>query len=137
MVKMKKIKFRYVFEGVKDNYHLFNFFTLKFIEKGKVKNTIRAHKNSGYELISRDLFTGHKDKRGVDLYENDLVKFATFQQEYFVKKAICRYNESDGCWYFVTEFGGLVEFIKVDFDTVEKVGNKYKNSDLLDINLEG
>jgi len=49
---MKRIKFRYVFEGVKDNYHLFNFFTLKFIEKGKVKNTIRAHKNSGYELIS-------------------------------------------------------------------------------------
>jgi len=50
---MKRIKFRYVFEGVKDNYHLFNFFTLKFIEKGKVKNTIRAHKNSGYELSLR------------------------------------------------------------------------------------
>lgn len=133
---MKKFKFRYVFKGIKDDYYLHNFFSLNFIEKGKVKNTIRAHHDSGYQLISRDLYTNHKEKRGYDLYENDLVEFATFQQPEFIKKAICKYNNSDGCWYFVTEYGGMIEFIKVDFDTVKKIGNKYKNPDLLDINLE-
>jgi len=129
---MKRIKFRYVFEGVKDNYHLFNFFTLKFIEKGKVKNTIRAHKNSGYELISRDLFTHLKGVNGAEIYEGDLVKTKPYNNdEIFIGKVI--YHRGTSTWRARNRKG----FVFLGRHVFEKVGNKYKNSDLLNINLEG
>ena len=65
-------KFRYVFKHKEHDTFRYEFYDLNDIEY-MVGNEIEYLKEKGYELLSRDMFTGQTDVNNVDIYEKDIL----------------------------------------------------------------
>ena len=65
---MNEIKFRYVAETISGTV-IEEVFPLRDIQRGYVRTWLKS--NDVKHVISRDLFTGVKDRAGIDIYEND------------------------------------------------------------------
>lgn len=65
----REIKFRYRIKDTFTDKIEFRYLNLNQIEGGLVFNNIGMK----HEILSRDRFTGHYDKKGKEIYENDIV----------------------------------------------------------------
>ena|SRR3990167_7010381 len=114
---MREIKIRYRLKQLdpKKGYEeWFEFYTIEQIESGGVQTTA--------EIISRDQYTGLKDKNGKEIYEGDI------------------FYTSYGCTFpiFINDKHGIRVYIGKDLMTLGEaksgkiIGNIYENPELME-----
>jgi uncharacterized phage protein (TIGR01671 family) len=126
---MREIKVRYIFKHVDSGNTETKIYSLSQLEERNVKELSPCFSiGYGYELMSRDEFTGLTDRDGKEIYEGDIVKGG-------------RLRCSDGTSIHtdkvavVFEDGifkaGSISLISINRQT-EVIGNIYEDSYLLD-----
>ena len=88
------IKFRYVYSNGKEIKTFI--YTIEEIERGWHEWT-----NLGdFKLISRDRFTGLKDKNGVEIFENDVCNVLNYASDYLKRtgkmKCVIEWSDTSG-----------------------------------------
>ncbi|WP_026579169.1 YopX family protein [Bacillus sp. SB47] len=84
-----------------------------------------------YELISRDLYTGLKDKNGREIYEGDVVKFKSVYYENKIMKAVVKFKDYLGSFVFDMGDDQGPWRMDVSIREIEVIGNIYQNPNLL------
>lgn len=138
---MREIKFRYRLESYADSTvkPFFVYITLEELEeiaefKGLLDKFTEhdwGEDYNTYHILSRDQFTGLKDKNGKEIYERDIVQYhyeeritqTKIESKYIVvfshgsfEQEILEINKSD-IWY--------------DWNELEIIGNTHENPELL------
>jgi len=116
---MDKLKLRYVFKHKEFKDVSLYHFALEEIEKGVLAKVLSSGMiENGYEIVSKDRYTGLKDKNGKEIYEGDVVKI---HDQYSIDPSHkVFWNTSRGCWLPL-----LGDY------TWEVIGNIHENSKLL------
>lgn len=116
------------------------------IDRGKMHDVynIAFHESYGYKAITSEQplnvnttfinkeefilmqFTGLKDKKGVEIYEGDILKLPTFNNQGWFKKAVVTFEDGS----FQCDCN-LVS--KYNVEHIEVIGNIYENPELLEV----
>ena len=147
---MREIKFRYrvdqgYFRG--DRVIATFIFTIDQIEE---RNGEYNAVLENYKIVSRNLFTGLKDKNGKEIYEGDIVRnhWYRINGDYLGHDWVVKFGEhmTSGDYYNCDAYGWYVEGINPEADEpehtlhdlpadgdkgVEVIGNIYENPELL------
>ncbi|PGC67582.1 YopX family protein [Bacillus safensis] len=101
------------------------------LEAQEAKKLSPCFYEADYELIARNLFTGLKDKNGIEIYEWDVLKVIS---AYYGHEIIATVKYENSLASFVFETGEDQGYSRIDasFKGVEVIGNIYQKPDLLE-----
>lgn len=115
---MKEIKFRYIIkiDGIIRKF----IFTIEEIE---YKSLLLINYKSSFEIISRDQYINKKDKMGIELYENDIIRTKVHYEKGYIDYII----KYDDCKFIGIKKGYAQNCNLERVENIEKIGNKFEN----------
>lgn len=124
---MREIKFRYTYSDGKSLFH--KIFTFDEIEQGLPFDVLcDSPLLQSYKCIAKSQHTGLQDKNGVEIYEDDVIKFISRFDD-SKKMGTVRYWACDAA--FLIKCKREIFFLFYDALNREVVGNIYENPELL------
>jgi hypothetical protein len=118
---MREIKFEYMFRYEDNGYHYDkHIFTLDEIRKGAVDEWLGYSFVSSAEVVVIRQFTGLKDKNGKEIYEGDVVFWAS-------RNFIVEWDKDKFIMKTLKEGFGSID----RWEECEVIGNIYENPELL------
>ena len=129
---MREIKLRYVWKRKRDNKIWIEETPIGCVE-GAGDTPFIHEDQQEWDLVSRDLFIGLKDKNKKEIYEGDIVEFNYFiEGDKNVSLMVVRY---DGCSFKAYSKIGLTSSLNLEVDInegkIEVIGNIYETPELL------
>ncbi len=135
---MREIKIRYRLQSYtekeKPHFVIINLEELEMYARSLNVLDELIHKRWGqdinhYKILSRDLYTGQKDKNEKETYERDIVKYQIKPATEGYDIAKIKWNSILCQFILVNKSGHMVGYIE---QVYEILGNIYENGDLLD-----
>lgn len=133
----RQIKFRWVGRNLHFNeIWIQSNLTTDKIRKGEVLSFFNIS-NSNCEFLSEDLFTGLKDKNGVEIYESDIFTFDYLKELDNIIKLIGSFVWNDDELRYEIDIYNNEEYVCLSYigngimRNYQVIGNIYENSDLL------
>lgn len=124
---MREVKFRYTYSDGKSLFH--KIFTLDEIEQGLPFDVLcDSPLLQSYKCIAKSQHTGLQDKNGVEIYEDDVIKFISRFDD-SKKMGTVRYWACDAA--FLIKCKREIFFLFYDALNREVLGNIYENPKLL------
>ncbi|MBJ9983551.1 hypothetical protein IBT50_25420 [Bacillus sp. S70] len=138
---MREIEFRYTFKHTGTGNVEKKIYTLKQLEERNVSKLSPCfNKEFGYELISRDQYTGLTDAEGNKIYEGDIVQYLDGNEWSTESGYDCEEFDNHGAIFFDEECGrydvknkqgiGYDDLFDCGVD-FKIIGNIYENPELL------
>lgn len=121
---MREIQFRYRHKSRTSDFIAIDIVTLEELYRGEYMYGLRNQEH--WELLSRDEFTGLKDKNGKEIYEGDVV----FDEDgEYSKTCSIQWDEINARFFGIAiEDGDSYEMQEIDG---EIISNIYENPELL------
>ena len=118
----REIKFRFVYKN-RDKI-LFKYYTLKDLYAKVTPFNIEYWLKTGWPLVSIDQYTGQKDKKGIEIYEGDTIRwYPNRPKNHFDTTVFYKNNKFWlGSWYN-DDFPNTREKCKVIGNVYEEGGN--------------
>jgi len=116
---MHEIKFRYRVKEISAGRTIVYEKTLEEVEAGLV---VLNHVD--LQVLSRDHYTGLRDKNGVEIYEGDIIRLDSWEP------SVYKIDFDRGAFYIAKADGEEVGDIKYA-ERAEVIGNTYENPELL------
>lgn len=138
-----EIKFRYVFKHFKTGDVRTKIITIHDMEQNQWGEIPEWEEDDGYQIESRDPYTGLKDRNGKEIYEGDIIRI-TFDTNYYEKPyyiGVVNYRVEDDYPAFdlnpwIDCGMNALSWLKSESDesvrSYEVIGNRWDNSDLLE-----
>jgi len=82
-----------------------------------------------WELVARRQFTGLKDRKGVEIYEGDIIHNSNFTDDC---NHVVDMFEDLGCWFMTDIKEGYAEQLSEWLDSSVVIGNVHQNPELLE-----